>query len=220
MKIFFSVFFSILISTSICLAQSPDSTGNFTGNYFFTSSAMTLEKSKSMIVWNLYGPEYTYGVTSNFQIGGITSWYASPIALKADLSTSLSKKINVSVGGFFGVDWATSSSEPGVGVNARITFGDKERNISTTLYGFNLSGDGFGQFYSISAYLKNSHKSAFIFETFLFEIDDEIGGVLIPGIQHLTKRNRFFHAGFGIVFYDETFLPLPIPFVQLHVPVN
>ncbi len=220
MKHTFLVFSVILSFTAFSFAQDADSTGNFTGNYFFTSSAITLEKSSSMIVWNLWGPEYTYGVTSNFQIGGLTSWLASPIALKADLSTSVSENFNISVGGFYGVDWVTSSSEPGGGLNAKLTFGDKRRNISATVYGFNLSGEGFGQLYSISTYLKRSEKSAFILETFLFEISDEIGGLIVPGIQRKTKRDRFLHAGFAIFFYDETILPLPIPFAQLHVPIN
>ncbi len=220
MKISLLLFCSVFCFNLASFAQDADSTGNFTGNYFFSGSAKTLEQSHSMIVWNLWGPEYTYGITSNFQVGGLASWIASPIAFKADLSTSISETFNISVAGFYGVDWATSPSEPGGGLNAKFTFGDNRKNISATVYGFNLTGEGFGQVYSISTYLKRSEKSALIVESFLFEVSDEIGGAIIPGIQHRTKRDRFLHAGFIVFFYNETILPLPIPFLQLHVPIN
>ncbi len=192
MKISFLLFCSIFCFNLVSFAQDADSTGNFTGNYFFSSSAITLEKSESMIVWNLWGPEYTYGVTSNFQVGGLASWIASPIALKADLSTPISETFKISLGGFYGVDWATSPTEPGGGLNAKLTFGDNRKNLSATVYGFNLSGEGFGQMYSISTYLKHSEQSAFILESFLFEVSEGIGGAIIPGINIALKEIDFY----------------------------
>ena len=57
------------------------SAGPFTTRYQITNNALPIKKGENYAMWNLYGPEVHFAVTSRLNVGVMATWIASPIAL-------------------------------------------------------------------------------------------------------------------------------------------
>lgn len=204
------------------LAQEKDGV-YFTGTYLFTNSAITLGQSESMLAWNIYGPQYLHGITENIQVGITTTWLFSPLVFEAKGAYSFSEKLHVGATGIWGVEWIEEDPVPASLLSATFTFGDTHTNVSSTLYGIKLTDDELdsGTLLSISGYHKLNRTRAIFMETFLIDIASrDVGSVVIPGMQFLTKRNRMLNLGLVNIFYEDVYILVPIPFLQLQVPFN
>ena len=45
----------------------------FATRYFITTNGLPIKKGENYIQWNLYGPDFQFGVADNFGVGGMTS---------------------------------------------------------------------------------------------------------------------------------------------------
>jgi hypothetical protein len=124
----------------------------------------------------------------------------------------------MAVGGLLGTgSWA----EPSFGLAVpyvAFTFGDRKNNLSFSGgYGAVFyTGESNGRvLMSVAGMTKVAPKVSLGFESFIVPAiaDLQSLAILIPGIRLQTDRNRTFQFGFGALYTDGNFAP--IPFIQL-----
>jgi hypothetical protein len=102
----------------------------FSTRYFLTTNGLPVLRGESYIQWNLFGPDFQFGVADNFGVGIMTSWLAMPIIGTAKYSRQLGKNTGIAVGTLLGTgSWA----QPDFGIAlpfAAVTFGGRSHNIN------------------------------------------------------------------------------------------
>ena len=119
------------------------SAGPFTTRYQITNNALPIKKGENYAMWNLYGPEVHFAVTSRLNVGVMATWIASPIALalKYTLSNKEEGKIHYSIGTLLGSSGYLYNGSKFGGLHwLSATFGNRKNN-------FTVSG-GYGYFNS------------------------------------------------------------------------
>ena len=120
------------------------SAGPFTTRYQITNNALPIKKGENYAMWNLYGPEVHFSVTSRLNIGVMATWIASPIALalKYTLSNKEEGKIHYSIGTLLGSSGYLYNGSKFGGLHwLSATLGNRKNNLT-------VSG-GYGYFNSI-----------------------------------------------------------------------
>ncbi len=114
----------------------------FSSRYFLTSNAFPLRPADSHVRWNLWGPEFDFGLKNDLSMGVSTSWLGIPIIVNAKKSWQVGNRSYMGVGALAGYgSWAAPSSF-GVAPTAQFSFGDRTRNFSIGAgYAF-LKGEG------------------------------------------------------------------------------
>jgi hypothetical protein len=195
----------------------------FSTRYFITTNGLPIEKGESYIQWNLYGPDFQFGIRKNFGIGLMTSWVAVPIIGTIKYSIPLGEKVNLGLGGLIGTG---SWSFPDLAIALPFgvfTYGDRRGNINFSGgYGAIWSNGGSEgrALFSIAGMTKIGKKVSLIFDSFIVpgisgKTDSGVA-LLIPGIRLQTKSNRAFQFGFAGIYAQGEFLQFPIPFIQLY----
>jgi hypothetical protein len=191
----------------------------FATRYFISTNGLPIEQGESYIQWNLYGPDFQFGVGKNFGIGVMTTWIGVPIIGSAKYSIPVADNVNIGVGTLLGTgSWAA----PDFGIAlpfAALTIGDRRTNV-------NFSG-GYGAvimenesegrtLLSISGMAKISSKISLVFDSFIVPANDADDGfaILIPGIRAQFSRNKAFQLGFAGISANGELAPVPIPMVQ------
>ncbi len=205
----------------------------FATRYFITTNGLPIKKGDMYAQINLFGPEIQYGVTENFGVGLMTSWWASPIVLSAKYSHKLDDNLHIGVGTLLGTgSWSFPSFYMAVPF-AAITYGDRKNNITisggygTVGYKTVTTSEREGHaLLSIAGMATVNNKVSLIFDSFIVPDDGrDLGGfaLLMPGMRFQTAPNKAFQFGFaGIIYtYTETIngekvhqratVPLPIP---------
>lgn len=190
----------------------------FATRYFITTNGLPIEKRENYILWNLWGPDFEFGIKKNLGVGIMTSWIGVPIIGSVKYSIELGPKFNMAVGGLLGTgSWA----EPSFGLAVpyvAFTFGDRKNNLSFSGgYGAVFyTGESNGRvLMSVAGMTKVAPKVSLVFDSFIVPAiaDLQSLAILIPGIRLQTDRNRTFQFGFGALYTDGNFAP--IPFIQL-----
>jgi hypothetical protein len=156
----------------------------FATRYFLTTNGLPVKKGDSYIQWNLFGPDFQFGVADNFGIGVMTSWIAIPIIGTAKYSRQLGEKTSLAIGGLLGTgSWA----QPDFGIMlpfVALSRGDRSHNINFSAgYGlvfysseeFNYMTDGYTTekhregriLFSLGAMTKFSPAISFVFDSFI-----------------------------------------------------
>jgi hypothetical protein len=109
----------------------------FATRYFLTTNGLPVRKGENYIQWNLFGPDFQFGVSDNFGLGIMTSWIAIPVIGTAKYSKQLGEKTSFAIGGLLGTgSWA----QPDFGLAlpfVAITYGTRSHNINfSTGYGY------------------------------------------------------------------------------------
>jgi hypothetical protein len=117
----------------------------FSTRYFITTNGLPIEKGESYIQWNIFGPDFQFGVGENFGLGIMTTWIGMPLIGTAKYSIDLPGNASAGVGFLLGTgSWAA----PDFGLMLPFgvfTLGDRVSNINFSLgYG--------GVFYKESTY--------------------------------------------------------------------
>lgn len=194
----------------------------FSTRYFITTNGLPIEKRESYILWNLWGPDFEFGVGKNLGVGLMTSWVGVPIIGTIKYSINLAPKVSMALGGLIGTgSWV----QPNFGLAlpyVALTFGDRKSNISFSGgYGAVFyQGDNNGRgLLSIAGMTKVSKKISLVFDSFIAPKNGNLNGlsILIPGIRLQTDKNKTFQFGFA-GFYtnsqDSGSQVTPIPFIQ------
>ena len=192
----------------------------FASRYFLTTNGIPIEKGDSYILWNLYGPEFQFGVAKNFSVGIMTTWLAVPIIGTAKYSIRLGENASLGIGTLLGTGSWTALSYGGVLPYGSLTFGDKRRNI-------NLSG-GYGAIFgngnlegrallSVGGMTQVGKKVSLVFDSFILpRVEGGLAGgaLLIPGLRFQGQPDRAFQFGFAGLVVNGNLIPFPIPVVQ------
>jgi len=87
--------------------EKPLSGGLFSTRYFLTTNGFSIKKGENYVIWNLFGPEFQFGVADNLGLGIMTSWVGMPVIGTAKYSFRLSEKLFGGVGFLAGTgSWA------------------------------------------------------------------------------------------------------------------
>ena len=117
----------------------------FSTRYAFTTNALPIEKGQNYAMLNLYGPEIHFAISDNLNIGIMSTWIGSPIALAAKYSIQTNDPLlNFSIGGIIGHSGYLSFGSNAIGglYFANTTYGTRKSNVTF--------GIGFSHFNSFS----------------------------------------------------------------------
>ena len=213
----------------------------FATRYFITTNGLPIEKGESYIQWNLYGPDFQFGVAKNFGVGIMTSWFGTPIIGSAKYTYTISENLNGAVGTLIGTgSWALPDFALALPFTA-ITYGDRKVNANLSVGYGAVSNDGETEgraLFSGAGLFKVSNKISIVFDSFIMpkggiktrtEIEYDNNGnerevqvsytdpsfvLVIPGIRYQTDSKKAFQFGFSGLFIDGESTGFPIPMVQ------
>jgi len=79
----------------------------FSTRYFLTTNGFPVRKGDNYVQWNLFGPDFQFGVADHFGMGIMTSWVGMPVIGTAKYSLELGKNIHGGLGFLGGTgSWA------------------------------------------------------------------------------------------------------------------
>ena len=106
--------------------------GAFTTRNIFTANAFHIEKGKHYAMLNLYGPEVHIAVNDHLNVGAISSWIGSPMALEAKFTlTDDDSKLKFAVGAIGGNGGYLTQFKYNTGlVWGTLTMGTRQNNVS------------------------------------------------------------------------------------------
>ncbi|HCY45639.1 MAG TPA: hypothetical protein DHU89_03075 [Flavobacteriales bacterium] len=102
----------------------------FATRYFLTTNGLPIKKGDHYVQWNLFGPDFQFGVGKNLGIGVMTTWLGIPLIASIKKSWQLGDKTQFALGALVGTaSWAA----PDVGgflPFGTISIGDRKKNLA------------------------------------------------------------------------------------------
>lgn len=124
----------------------------FATRYFITTNGLPIKKGDNYIQWNLYGPDFQFGIAKNFGIGIMTSWMAIPVIVNAKYSIKLGENTHMALGALLGTGSWAYPDFGGILPFASFTYGNRKNNITFS--------SGYGSlFYTNDVYNPNTNIS-------------------------------------------------------------
>ena len=214
----------------------------FATRYFITTNAIPINKGDSYILWNLYGPDFQFGLGKNVGIGVMSTWVGMPIIGTLKYSISKSEKLHYGFGLLAGTgSWALPEWGMALPFGV-VTLGDKKNNINFSAgYGAIIEkGKSDGRFlFSIAGFSKVGKKISLVLDSFIMPAgnyfnEEEINynpstgynetiivrkrkegfALIIPGIRWQLESNKAFQFGFAGLMVNGEAVPAPIPMIQ------
>ncbi len=105
----------------------------FSTRYFITTNGLPIKKGESYILWNLYGPEFQFGISDNLGLGVMTSWLGTPIVGSIKYSIPINEKWNAGLGTLVGTGSWAMPDFAGILPYGVITWGDRVKNINLSV---------------------------------------------------------------------------------------
>jgi hypothetical protein len=79
----------------------------FSTRYFLTTNGFPVEKGDNYVQWNLFGPDFQFGIADNFGVGIMTSWVGMPVIGTAKYSFKIAENFHGGLGFLGGTgSWA------------------------------------------------------------------------------------------------------------------
>lgn len=214
---------------------------NFATRYFITTNGLPIKKGEHYVQWNLFGPDFQFGLGKNTGIGVMTSWLGIPIIGTLKKSFTLGEKAHLGLGMLAGTgSWASISSGGVLGF-ATLSFGDRSQNIAISGGYAALWFDGDNQnrpLTSVAGVIKVNEKISLVFDSFVLmpakstfstytsydwngvpyqqvvENKRPLIALMIPGVRWHQSSGKAFQFGFAGLIEDDEVLPVPIPMIQ------
>jgi hypothetical protein len=156
----------------------------FATRYFITTNGLPIKKGDNYIQWNLYGPDFQFGIAKNFGVGIMTSWMAIPVIVNAKYSIKLGEKTHMALGALLGTGSWAYPDFGGILPFASFTYGNRKSNLtfssgygrifySENMYNPRTSTDYKARFnegrflFSIAGMLKINNKISLVFDSFI-----------------------------------------------------
>ena len=193
----------------------------FATRYFITTNGLPIEKGESYIQWNLYGPDFQFGIGENLGVGIMTTWVGVPLIGSAKYSWNIAEDVNMSAGALLGTgSWAAPDFGLALPFLA-LTFGDRRSNINFSGgYGAAfIEGNSEGRsLFAVAGMTKLGNKISLVLDSFIApgdkSSDKEEFAILIPGLRIQFSEKNAFQFGFAGIYVDGEFAPVPVPMVQ------
>lgn len=205
-----------------------NSQGDFVGEdkfatrYFITTNGLPIKKGEHYVQWNLFGPDFQFGLGNNFGVGVMTSWVGMPIIGTIKKSWELSDKAQFAVGGLVGTGTWIAPDWGGALPFATLSFGNRKSNIAfsggygAVWFGDGAQGRGLA---SVAGMVKVSSKISLVFDSF----------ILLPSAEKTytyTNYDYVYNSNTGM--YEDVYtnvtekrrdpaLALLIPGIRWHV---
>ncbi len=191
----------------------------FATRYFFTTNGLPIKKGEHYVQWNLYGPDFQFGLGNNFGVGIITSWFGTPVVANLKKTWQLEENVHFGLGALVGtLSWVNIESG-GALPFASITFGDRSQNLSFSggygsVWGNNYRGGG--ALASVGGMTKLSQKFSLVFDSFIVVANNggSSGALVIPGIRWHQSEGKAFQFCFLAYIGEGEAAAIPIPMVQ------
>lgn len=116
--------------------------GPFTTRHAFTTNALPIARGENYAMVNLYGPEVHFAVTDHLNVGIMSTWIASPLALALKYTfPTRNEKLNFSLGTLLGTSGYIGTFKGYGGLHfGNVTYGDRKNNITFSAgYGYSSS---------------------------------------------------------------------------------
>ncbi len=191
----------------------------FATRYFITTNGLPIKKGEHYAQWNLFGPDFQFGIGKDLGVGIMSSWIGVPIIGSIKKSWQIGDKSQFAIGGLVGTGSWIVPEFGGALPFATLSFGDRSKNIAFSGgYGAIWTGDGVSgrAISSIAGMAKISPKISLVFDSFvLLPNENQTGGALfIPGIRWHQEEGKAIQFGFAGIIADGDIVPVPIPTVQ------
>jgi hypothetical protein len=142
----------------------------FATRYFITTNGLPMNKGEHYVQWNLFGPDFQFGLGKNFGVGIMTSWLGMPIIGTVKKSWVLAEKTQFAIGGLIGTGSWAAPDWGGALPFATLSFGDKSKNLAFS-GGYGAiwqDGDVEGRaLMSVAGMIKVSPKISLVFDSFI-----------------------------------------------------
>lgn len=142
----------------------------FATRYFITTNGLPIKKGEHYVQWNLFGPDFQFGLGNNFGVGIMTSWVGMPLIGTVKKSFQFGKNTHFALGALVGTgSWAA----PDWGLTlpfGTVSIGDRSKNIAFSGgYGAiwadgKMEGRAIG---SVAGMIKVSSKISLVFDSFI-----------------------------------------------------
>jgi hypothetical protein len=211
----------------------------FATRYFITTNGLPIIKGEHYVQWNIFGPDFQFGIADNFGIGVMTSWVGVPIILTAKYSVKLGEKAQFAVGALGGSGTWVLPDWGGILPFGTFSFGSRKSNIAFSggYGGIWQNGNFAGRaLASIAGMVKIGPKVSLVFDSFIllpgtsktptgYDYDPNTGNstptyklktlaLIIPGIRWHQAEGKAFQFGFTGIYANDNIWPVPIPMVQ------
>tara|TARA_B110000503_G_C7146006_1_gene412981 strand:+ start:194 stop:1063 length:870 start_codon:yes stop_codon:yes gene_type:complete len=190
----------------------------FSTRYFISTNGLPIKKGDHYVQFNLYGPDFQFGVGNNLSVGITTTWIGIPLVGSIKKSWEISKNAQFAVGALVGTGSWAAPTFAGALPFGSISFGNRSRNIAFTAGYGAIFGDGETKgraMTSIAGMIKVSNKLSLVFDSFiLLPGQTETYALLIPGLRWHQSSGKALQFGFTAIVNDYGLLPLPIPTIQ------
>jgi len=165
------------IIKDMVLVKSSDfkSNGDFIGEdkfatrYFITTNGLPIVKGEHYVQWNLFGPDFQFGLGKNLGVGVMTSWLGTPVIGTIKKSWTIGEKTQFAVGGLLGTGSWVAPEWGGALPFGTLSFGNRSKNLAVSAgYGaIWQDGDLNGRaLTSIAGMVKVSTKLSLVFDSF------------------------------------------------------
>lgn len=191
----------------------------FATRYFITTNGLPIKKGEHYAQWNLFGPDFQFGIGKDLGVGIMSSWIGVPIIGSIKKSWQIGDKSQFAIGGLVGTGSWIVPEFGGALPFATLSFGDRSKNIAFSGgYGAIWTGDGVSgrAISSIAGMAKISPKISLVFDSFvLLPNENQTGGALfIPGIRWHQEEGKAIQFGFAGIIADGDIVPVTIPTIQ------
>jgi hypothetical protein len=192
----------------------------FSTRYSFTTNALPIKKKDNYYMINLWGPEFHVAVADNFNVGIMTTWAGSPLALAAKYSfKTKNPKVNFSIGEIIGNG---GYLEPSAFISlsfGNVTFGDRDKNLTLGVgYGyfdFNqtefIPGTYYGYYEDIPIRIKPATKGVLGSVAASVRIDDKTSFVFDSMFGILSTGGTNYDYNYNYLTQSGTTVVTPRP---------
>ncbi len=142
----------------------------FATRYFITTNGLPIKKGEHYVQWNLFGPDFQFGLGENFGVGVMASWIGMPIIGTIKKSWELGEKTQFAVGGLVGTGTWIAPEWGGALPFATLSFGSRKSNIAFSAgYGAVWFGNGAEgrAITSVAGMVKIAPKVSLVFDSFI-----------------------------------------------------
>jgi len=176
----------------------------FSTRYFLTTNGFPIKKGDNYVQWNLFGPDFQFGIADNLGVGIMTSWLGMPIIGTAKYSVALGKNIHGGLG-FLGGTGSWAYPKYGLVLPfGFLTLGTRSNNINFSAGYGALFTEQNKEVYTI--YDTPSYNSTNSYSSVSTKYADSQGRVLlsVAGTFRLNSKFSFVFDSFFMLKGKET----------------